>query len=55
MSDVAKKFNLPLILVAETSLGQLTTLMSIQIIKEKKINFCGIVFIVNNREKQSRR
>ena len=52
MSDVAKKFNLPLILVAKTSLGTINhTLMSIQIIKEKKINFCGIVFIGNNREK----
>ena len=51
MSDVAKKFNLPLILVAKTSLGTINhTLMSIQIIKEKKINFCGIVFIGNNRE-----
>lgn len=52
MSDVAKKFNLPLILVAKTSLGTINhTLMSIQVIKEKKINFCGIVFIGNNREK----
>lgn len=52
MSDVAKKFNFPLILVAKTSLGTINhTLMSIQIIKEKKINFCGIVFIGNNREK----
>ena len=55
MSDVAKKFNLPLILVAKTSLGTINhTLMSIQIIKEKKINFCGIVFIGNNREKTIR-
>ena len=52
MSDVAKKFNLPLILVAKTSLGTINhTLMSIQIIKEKKINFCGIIFIGNKREK----
>ena len=52
MSDVAKKFNLPLILVAKTSLGTINhTLMSIQIIKEKKIDFCGIVFIGNKREK----
>ena len=52
MSDVAKKFNLPLILVAKTSLGTINhTLMSIQIIKEKKINFFGIVFVGNNVEK----
>ena len=55
MSDVAKKFNLPLILVAKTSLGTINhTLMSIQIIKEKKINFCGIVFTGNNNEKTIR-
>ena len=52
MSDVAKKFNLPLILVAKTSLGTINhTLMSIQIIKEKKINFFGIVFVGTNIEK----
>ena len=52
MSDVAKKFNLPLILVAKTSLGTINhTLMSIQIIKEKKINFFGVVFIGKNLEK----
>ncbi len=46
MSDLIKFFNLPLILVCRTKLGTINhTLMSLEILKKKKIKLFGIVFI----------
>ena len=48
MSDLAKKINLPLILVCKTSLGTINhSLLSIELIK-KKINFKGLIFVGKN-------
>jgi len=45
MSDLINHFNLPTILVSRTQLGTINhTLMSIDIIKKKKINLAGIIF-----------
>ncbi|MFL2650493.1 MAG: dethiobiotin synthase [Alphaproteobacteria bacterium] len=45
MSDLISHFNLPTILVSRTQLGTINhTLMSIDIIKKKKINLAGIIF-----------
>ena len=45
MSDVISYFNLPTILVSRTQLGTINhTLLSIEILKKKKINLAGIVF-----------
>ena len=49
MSDLAKKINLPLILVCKTSLGTINhSLLSIELIKKKKINFKGLIFVGKN-------
>ena len=46
MSDLCKDFGLPLILVTKTDLGTINhTLMSLEIIKYKRINLHGIIFI----------
>ena len=46
MVDLIKLSELPLILVARTSLGTINhTLLSIDLIKQKKINFHGLVFV----------
>ena len=51
MSDLAKKINLPLILVCKTSLGTINhSLLSIELIKNKKINFKGLIFVGKNIE-----
>ena len=45
MSDVISYFNLPTILVSRTQLGTINhTLLSIEILKKKKINLAGIIF-----------
>ena len=45
MSDLCQKLNTPLILVSRTKLGTINhTLMSLEIIKKKKINLLGIIF-----------
>ena len=45
MSDVISYFNLPTILVSRTQLGTINhTLLSIEILKKRKINLAGIVF-----------
>ena len=45
MSDLCQKLNTPLILVSRTKLGTINhTLMSLEIIKKKKINLMGIIF-----------
>ena len=45
MSDLCQKLNAPLILVSRTKLGTINhTLMSLEIIKKKKINLLGIIF-----------
>ena len=46
MVDLIKEMKLPLILVASTKLGTINhTLLSINLIKQRKLNFHGIVFI----------
>ena len=46
MSDLVKKIGLPLILVCKTSLGTINhSLLSIELIKHKKINFRGLIFV----------
>ena len=45
MSDLCQKLNTPLILVSRTKLGTINhTLMSLEVIKKKKINLMGIIF-----------
>ena len=45
MSDLCKKLNTPLILVSRTKLGTINhTLMSLEVIKKKKIKLLGIIF-----------
>ena len=45
MSDLCKKLDTPLILVSRTKLGTINhTLMSLEVIKQKKINLLGIIF-----------
>ena len=45
MSDLCQKLNIPLILVSRTKLGTINhTLMSLEVIKKKKINLLGIIF-----------
>ena len=45
MSDLCQKLNTPLILVSRTQLGTINhTLMSLEVIKKKKINLLGIIF-----------
>ena len=45
MSDLCQKLNTPLILVSRTKLGTINhTLMSLEIIKKKKLNLIGIIF-----------
>ena len=45
MSDLCQKLDTPLILVSRTKLGTINhTLMSLEIIKKKKINLLGIIF-----------
>ena len=45
MSDLCKKLGTPLILVSRTKLGTINhTLMSLEVIKKKKINLLGIIF-----------
>ena len=45
MSDLCQKLNTPLILVSRTKLGTINhTLMSLEVIKKKKINLFGIIF-----------
>ena len=45
MSDLCKKLDTPLILVSRTKLGTINhTLMSLEVIKKKKINLLGIIF-----------
>ena len=45
MSDLCQKLNTPLILVSRTKLGTINhTLMSLEVIKQKKINLLGIIF-----------
>ena len=49
VSDLMIFFNLPLILVSRTCLGTINhTLMSLEIIKKKKIPLKGIIFVGNN-------
>ena len=51
MSDVISYFNLPTILVSRTQLGTINhTLLSIEILKKKKINLAGIVFSGNENK-----
>ena len=46
MSDLIKKIDLPLILVCKTTLGTINhSLLSIELIKNKKLNFKGLVFV----------
>ena len=45
MSDLCQKLNSPLILVSRTKLGTINhTLMSLEVIKKKKIKLLGIIF-----------
>ena len=45
ISDLCQKLNTPLILVSRTKLGTINhTLMSLEVIKKKKINLLGIIF-----------
>ncbi len=45
MSDLCQKLNTPLILVSRTKLGTINhTLMSLEVIKKKKIKLFGIIF-----------
>ena len=45
MSDLCQKLNTPLILVSRTRLGTINhTLMSLEVVKKKKINLLGIIF-----------
>ena len=45
MSDLCQKLDTPLILVSRTKLGTINhTLMSLEVIKKKKINLLGIIF-----------
>ena len=45
MSDLCQKLNTPLILVSRTQLGTINhTLMSLEVIKKKKLNLLGIIF-----------
>ena len=45
MSDLCQKLNTPLILVSRTKLGTINhTLMSLEVIKKKKLNLLGIIF-----------
>ena len=45
MSDLCQKLNTPLVLVSRTKLGTINhTLMSLEVIKKKKINLLGIIF-----------
>ena len=45
MSDLCQKLNTPLILVSRTKLGTINhTLMSLEVIKKKKIKLLGIIF-----------
>ena len=45
MSDLCQKLDIPLILVSRTKLGTINhTLMSLEVIKKKKINLLGIIF-----------
>ena len=45
MSDLCQKLNTPLILVSRTKLGTINhTLMSLEVVKKKKINLLGIIF-----------
>ena len=45
MSDLCKKLDIPLILVSKTKIGTINhTLMSLEVIKKKKINLLGIIF-----------
>ena len=45
MSDLCQKLNTPLILVSRTKLGTINhTLMSLEVIKKKKIKMLGIIF-----------
>ena len=49
MSDLIKKIDLPLILVCKTTLGTINhSLLSIELIKNKKLNFKGLVFVGEN-------
>jgi len=49
--DLIKFFNLPLILVSKTNLGTINhTLLSIELLKQKKINLHGIVFTGEQRK-----
>ena len=49
ISDLVKKIDLPLILVCKTSLGTINhSLLSIELIRNKKINFKGIIFVGKN-------
>ena len=49
MVDLMKFIDLPVILVSRTKLGTINhTLMSLEIIKKKKINLKGIIFVGND-------
>ena len=51
MIDLIKKFNFPLILVCRTKVGTINhTLMSLEIIKKKRINLFGLIFVGKNAE-----
>ena len=49
MIDLSKDFDLPLILVSRTNLGIINhTLMSLEIIRKRKIKFLGVIFVGKN-------
>ena len=49
MIDLSKDFDLPLILVSRTNLGTINhTLMSLEIIRKRKIKFLGVIFVGKN-------
>ena len=49
MIDLIKFFNFPVILVSRSQLGTINhTLLSINLLKQKKIKLCGIVFVGDN-------
>ena len=52
MSDLCQKLDTPLILVSRTKLGTINhTLMSLEVIKKKKINLLGIIFFKRQKKK----
>ena len=49
MIDLSKDLDLPLILVSRTNLGTINhTLMSLEIIRKRKIKFLGVIFVGKN-------